>query len=194
MLETTKNLIKAFVGESQARNKYTIYAKVAEKEGFIQINDVFLLTAENEREHAKWFFRMLQDVKKEETEDIEELMLSVPADLKIGNTKENLLDAIKGEHEENSGLYPEFAKVAEDEGFPDIAARIRAISKAEEHHEERYTKLLEVLENNTILKKPDKRYWVCRQCGYVHDGSEPPERCPSCSHPKGYFSVLCEIF
>ena len=194
MLETTKNLIKAFVGESQARNKYTMYAKVAEKEGFMQISDVFLLTAENEREHAKWFFRMLQDVRKEETEDIEELMINVPADLKIGSTKENLLDAIKGEHEENSGLYPEFAKVAEDEGFADIAARIRAISKAEEHHEERYAKLLEVLEDNTIFKKPDKKYWVCRQCGYVHEGSEPPDKCPSCSHPKNYFSILCEIF
>lgn len=194
MLETTKNMIKAFVGESQARNRYTMYAKAAEKEGFIQVSDVFLLTAENEREHAKWFFRMLQDVKKEETEDIDELMINVPADLKIGNTKENLLDAIKGEHEENSGIYPEFAKVAEDEGFPDIAARIRSISKAEEHHEERYTKLLDVLENNTVFKKPDKRYWVCRQCGYVHDGNEPPEKCPSCSHPKNYFSVLCEIF
>ena len=193
-METTKNLIKAFVGESQARNKYTMYAKVAEKEGFVQVSDIFLLTAENEREHAKWFFRMLQEARKEETENTEELMINVPADLKIGDTKENLLDAIKGEHEENSGLYPEFAKAAEDEGFPDIAARIRSISKAEEHHEERYTKLLDVLENNTVFKKPDKRYWVCRQCGYVHEGSEPPEKCPSCSHPKGYFSVLCENF
>ncbi len=194
MLETVENLTKAFVGESQARNRYTMYARIAEKEGFMQIAEIFLLTAENEREHAKWFFRMLQEAKKEETEDIENIMVDTSAVITIGDTKANLIAAIKGEHEENSGLYPEFAKTAADEGFSAIAARIRAIAKAEEHHEERYTKLLEVLENKTVFKKPDKRYWMCMKCGYIHDGSEPPESCPSCSHPKSYFQIKCENY
>jgi rubrerythrin len=194
MLETVENLAKAFIGESQARNRYAMFSKIAEKEGFAQISEIFLLTAENEREHATWFFRMLQDAKKEESGDIEALMVDANANLKLGTTKDNLMTAIEGEHEEFSGLYPEFAKVAEDEGFPDIAARIRAIAVAESHHEERYSKLLEALESGTIFKKPDKRQWMCMKCGYIHEGSEPPQACPSCSHSKNYFQIKCENY
>ncbi|NOX71889.1 MAG: rubrerythrin family protein [Candidatus Micrarchaeota archaeon] len=194
MLKTIENLTKAFVGESQARNRYDMFAKIARKEGFMKIAEVFETTAKNEQEHAKWFFRMLQEVKKEETDDIEKMMVDAASDVRMGDTKANLMAAIEGEHEENSGLYPEFAKVAEDEGFPDIAARIRAIAKAEMHHEERFKAILESLEKNEMFKKPGKVYWVCMKCGYIHDGEEPPEKCPSCGHPRDYFELKCEKF
>lgn len=194
MLKTTENLAKAFIGESQARNRYVMYAKAAKKEGFVQIADIFLETAKNEEEHAKWFFRMLQQVKELEKDKIEDLMVDSACPVHIGDTKSNLEAAIKGEHEESSGIYPEFAKDAEDEGFSDVAARIRSISRSEMHHEERYKALLDVLENGTIFKKPDKKQWVCRECGYVHEGSKPPEKCPSCSHPKDYFRIKCERY
>jgi len=194
MLKTTENLAKAFIGESQARNRYVMYAKAALKEGFVQISEIFLETAKNEEEHAKWFFRMLQQVRGEEGNGIDEVMVDSVAPLHIGDTKSNLMAAIKGEHEESSGLYPEFAKDAEDEGFPDIAARIRAIIKAEMHHEERYSTLLEVVEDGTVFKKKDKRQWVCQECGYMHEGEEPPAKCPSCSHPKDYFKIKCERY
>jgi len=166
------------------------YAKIAKKEGFEQIAENFLLTAENEREHAKWLLRLINDLK-EKDDDIE-VDSSVPTTL--GDTIENLKAAIAGEHYENTEMYPSFAETAEKEGFPEIASRLRAIAVAEKHHEERFTKLLNELEKKTIFKKEKKVYWVCRKCGYVHEGEEPPEECPSCGHPKNYFELKCEEY
>jgi rubrerythrin len=194
MEKTIKNLTKAFIGESQARNRYSFYAKIAKKEGFEQISDIFLLTAENEREHAKWLFRLINDLKEKSGEDLEEIEVEASAPTIIGDTVQNLKSAIDGEHYENTKMYPEFADTAEEEGFPEIAKRLRAISKAEEHHEERYVKLLAEVENNTVFSKEEKTYWVCRKCGYVHEGEKPPEECPSCSHPSNYFELKCEKY
>jgi rubrerythrin len=185
MEETIKNLTKAFIGESQARNRYTFYAKIAKKEGFEQIAEIFLLSADNEREHAKWLFRMINDLKKDENE----ITVEATAPLTLGDTKENLKAAIAGEHYEQSEMYPQFADTAEKEGLPEIAKRLRAIAVAEKYHEERYQKLLEDLEKNTVFKKEESVAWVCRKCGYVHEGEEAPEICPSCDHPKDYFEV-----
>ena len=194
MEETIKNLTKAFIGESQARNRYSFYAKVAKKEGFEQISELFLLTAENEREHAKWLFRLINDLKKKSEEDLEEIEVEASAPTTLGNTIENLKAAINGEHYENTEMYPEFADTAEKEGFPEIGKRLRAIAKAEEHHERRYKKLLAEVEGNTVFEKEEKVYWVCRKCGYIHEGERPPEECPSCSHPSNYFELNCEEY
>lgn len=194
MEETIKNLAKAFVGESQARNRYTFYAKIAKKEGFEQIAEIFLITAENEREHAKWLLRLINELKKKYNEPLEEIKIDAPVPTTLGNTVENLKAAIAGENYENTKMYPEFANVAEKEGFPEIASRLRAIAVAEKHHEERYKKLLAEVEGNTVFKKKEKKYWVCRKCGYVHYGEQPPEACPSCSHPKNYFELKCEDY
>jgi len=192
-METIKNLAKAFLGESQARNRYTFYAKIAKKEGFEQIAEIFSITAENEREHAKWLLRMINELKEKAGEDVA-IEVNVPVPTTLGTTLENLKAAIEGENYEYTKMYPEFADVAEKEGFPEIAKRLRAIAVAEQHHEERYKKLLEQLEGNTLFKKEKKVYWVCRKCGYVHEGEEPPEECPSCSHPKNYFELKCEEY
>lgn len=192
MKNTIENLTKAFIGESQARNRYTFHAKIAQKEGFEQIAEIFLVTADNEREHAKWLFRLINELKKRSNEDLNEIKVESAAPTILGNTVDNLKTAIAGENYEYTQMYPEFADVAEKEGFLEIAQRLRAIAKAEQHHEERYKKLLKEVEGNTVFKKDKKVYWVCRKCGYVHEGEEPPERCPSCAHPKNYFEVKCE--
>lgn len=192
MSETIKNLAKAFVGESQARNRYTMYSKISKKDGYEQLSEIFLVTADNEREHAKWNFKMLNDLNKDEKLDAIDIDADVPTTL--GTTVENLKAAIAGENYEYTTMYPEFADVAEKEGFSEIATRLRAIGVAEAHHEERYKKLLAEVEGNTVLKKSEKKAWVCRKCGYVHDGEEPPEECPSCSHPKKYFELRCECY
>jgi len=194
MQETIKNLTKAFIGESQARNRYTFYAKVAQKEGFEQVAEIFLITAENEREHAKWLFRLINELKKKTNEPLDEIVVEASAPTTLGNTIENLKAAIAGENYEHTKMYPEFAETAEREGFPEIAERLRAIAVAEKHHEERYQKLLKELEGNTVFKKEKKVYWVCRKCGYIHEGEEPPEKCSSCSHPKNYFELKCEEY
>ena len=194
MKETIKNLTKAFIGESQARNRYTFYAKIAQKEGFEQIAEIFLKTADNEREHAKWLFRLINELKKESDENLDEIKVEATAPTILGNTIENLKAAIAGENYENTEMYPKFADVAEKEGFTEIAERLRAIAIAEKHHEERYKKLLKELEANSVFKKEEKVYWVCKKCGYVHEGEEPPEKCPSCSHPKNYFELKCEKY
>ena len=194
MKETIKNLTKAFIGESQARNRYTFYAKIAQKEGYEQIAEIFLITAENEREHAKWLFRMINELKKRGNENLDEIKVEAVAPTILGNTAENLKAAIAGENYEYTKMYPEFADIAEKEGFPDIAERLRAIAVAEKHHEERYKKLLKEIEADSVFKKDEKVYWVCRKCGYVHEGEEPPEKCPSCSHPRNYFELKCEAY
>ncbi|MFA6458172.1 MAG: rubrerythrin family protein [Patescibacteria group bacterium] len=194
MNETIQNLAKAFIGESQARNRYTFYAKTAQKEGFEQIAAIFEETATQESEHAKWLMRMIQDLKKNSAEDLSEIKVEAGAPTIFAATAENLRAAIAGENHEHTAMYPEFAATAEKEGFPEIAARLRAIAKAEMHHEERYKKLLAVLENNSIFKKVEEVEWVCRKCGHTHRGLTPPEHCPSCGHPPAYFQLKCENF
>lgn len=195
MKETIKNLAKAFIGESQARNRYTMYSKIAKKEGYEQLAELFLITADNEREHAKWLMRLINELKeKYPDEQLDEIEVDAKAPTILGDTVANLKAAIAGEHYENTEMYPEFAKVADDEGFPVIASRIRAISKAEEHHEERYIKLLEQVEAGTMYKKGEEKEWMCRQCGYTHEGTAPPEKCPSCSHETQHFQLKCEIY
>jgi len=190
MKETLKNLVKAFIGESQARNRYTFYAKVAKEEGYEQIAEIFEVTAENEREHASTLFKFIQELKGE----LDEVEVEAKVPLVLGNATENLKAAIAGENYEHTKMYPEFANIAEKEGFPKIAARLRAIAKAEEHHEERFRKLLKEVEGGTVFKKGKEVWWVCRECGYVHYGREPPKRCPSCNHPKSYFQLKCEEY
>lgn len=189
MKNTIKNLAKAFVGESQARNRYTFYAKIAKKEGFEQIAEIFLLTAENEREHAKWLFRLINELKSKNDENPDEIKIEAGVPTTLGDTAENLKAAIAGENFEQTQMYPEFADMAEEEGLTEIAARIRAIAVAEKHHEERFRKLLAEVEGNMVFKKEKKVYWVCRKCGYVSEANEAPEECPSCGHPQSYFEV-----
>ncbi len=184
MQKTLNNLSAAFVGESQARNRYTMYAKIAKKEGYEKIAALFLLTADQEKEHAKWLFNLIQDLK-ENPETTLKLETEVPTTL--GDTKENLKAAIAGENYEHTNMYPEFANTANEEGLPEIANRLRAIANAETNHENRYKKVLAELEEETIFEKEDDTEWVCRECGYTHKGKTPPEVCPSCDHPKAYY-------
>lgn len=193
-MKTTENLAKAFIGESQARNRYTLYAKVAKKEGYEQLSEIFLNTAENEREHAKWSMKMIKQLKEETGEVPEEIIVKADAPTTLGTTVENLKATIAGEHHEKSEMYPEFADVAEEEGFKDVAERLRAIGQVEDHHEERFSKILEQIETGTMFKKDKEVDWICRKCGYVHRGMEPPEKCPSCDHPIPYFQIKCEEY
>jgi len=186
MEKTLKNLTKAFIGESQARNRYTFYAKVAKKEGFEQISEIFLETANQEKVHAKRLFEHIQELK-EKLGDNDAIVVEATAPTVYGKTAENLRAAIEGEHFETSEMYPEFAKVAEEEGLKHIAVRLLAIANAEKHHEERYEKLLKEVEAGTVFEKNEEIEWVCRECGHVHRGKRSPEKCPSCNHPKAYF-------
>lgn len=184
--ETEKNLLKAFAGESQARNRYTYFASVAKKEGYRQIEAIFQETAGNEKEHAEIFFKHL------EGGDVE-IQASYPAG-KIGTTKENLLAAAEGEKLEWSSLYPEFEKIAREEGFNEIADSFKEIAEVEEEHEKRYRKLLENINEGKVFKKDKPVKWKCRNCGYVHEGDEAPDECPACKHPKEYYEVLAENY
>lgn len=194
MEETIKNLAKAFIGESQARNRYSFYAKTAQKEGLEQISELFLVTADNEREHAKWLFRLINELKKKSNEKLDEIKVEAVTPTILESTTENLKAAIAGEHYENTEMYPSFAETADKEGLGEIAARLRAISRAEEHHEERYTKLLAEVEGKTVFRKEKKVSWLCRKCGFVHQGNEPPQKCPSCNHERNYFQLKCEEY
>jgi rubrerythrin len=193
MKETLKNLTKAFIGESQARNRYTFYARIAQKEGYEQIGEIFLLTADNEKAHAKRLFEHIQELKKEE-KDLGEITVEASAPTVYGTTIENLKAAIAGEGFEHSKMYPEFANVAEKEGYIDIAKRLKAIAMAELHHKERYQKLLDQLEAGTVFEKTKETWWVCRECGYIHFGTTPPETCPSCDHPRAFYQIQCENY
>lgn len=194
MQETIKNLAKAFIGESQARNRYTFYAKTAKREGFEQIAEVFLLTAENEREHASILFKLINKLIRKSGEKLEEIKVEASAPITLGSTAENLKAAIAGENYEHTKMYPEFAETAEKEGLQDIAIRLRAIAVAEKHHEERFKKILKEVEAGTVFKKDKEVWWICRECGYVHFGREPPERCPLCGHEKSFYQVKCEEY
>ena len=181
---TERNLLTAFAGESQARNRYSFFASQARKEGYEQIAAIFAETAENEREHAKRLFKFLEGGEVE-------IEASFPAGV-IGDTASNLEAAARGEHYEYSQMYPSFAQVAEEEGFEEIAEVFRAIAVAEREHERRYLALLKNVREGTVFKKERPVKWRCRNCGYVHEGTEAPERCPSCDHPQAYFEVLAE--
>lgn len=194
MKKTMENLAKAFIGESQARNRYTLYSKVAKKEGYIQLADIFLITADNEREHAKWIMKMIKGLKEESGEDLDEIQVEAGAPIIYGNTVKNLKSAIAGEHYENSEMYPGFADVAEEEGLLDISDRLMSIGFAETHHEDRYTRILEQIEAGTLWKKDEDVQWTCRKCGHIFTGREPPEKCPSCDHPYNYFEIFCEKY
>lgn len=194
MKQTIQNLAKAFVGESQARNRYTFYAKVAKKEGYEQIADIFLATADQERAHALELFEMIDELKKKSKENLDEIKVDSSTPTTFGTTLDNLRAAIAGENHEYIKMYPEFAKVAEKEGHKDIAKKLSSIAVAEQHHEERYKKLLKELQNKTIFKKKENIYWVCRECGYMHFGREPPVKCPVCDNPKGFYQVKCEVY
>jgi len=184
--KTEKNVLAAFAGESQARNRYTYFSSVAKKEGYEQISWIFLDTADNEKEHAKRFFKFL------EGGDVE-IVASYPAGV-IGTTIENLKEAATGENLEHTKLYPDAAKTADEEGFPEIAATFRAIASLEQGHEARYLKLLQNIEKNQVFKREGKTKWRCRNCGYVHEGPEAPEMCPSCLHPRAYFEIKPENY
>jgi rubrerythrin len=192
MKQTLKNLTKAFIGESQARNRYTFYAKIAQKEGYEQIAEIFLITADNEKEHAKRLFEHIQELK--DVENNKKINVDATAPTIYGTTEENLQAAIDGEHYEYSEMYPEFAKIAEEENLSKIAERLKAIAIAEKHHEERYKKLLEQVKNQTVFKKKGEVEWVCRECGYVHKGKEAPTKCPSCDHEQSFYQIKCEEY
>ncbi len=194
MLNSINNLAKAFIGESQARNRYTFYSKIASKEGYEQIAEIFLVTADNEREHAKWLMRLINTLKEKSGEKIDPIEVQAEVPSVLANTVENIKAAIAGENYEYTKMYPDFAEIAKSEGLTEIAGRLRSIAKAEEHHEDRYKKLLKELEDGTIYRKDQEVNWVCRKCGYVYQGKEPPEKCPSCDHPKNYFQVKCEVY
>jgi len=184
--KTEQNLLKAFAGESQARNRYTYFASAAKKEGYEHISAIFLETAENEKEHAKIFFKYL------EGGDLE-ITASYPAGI-IKVTEENLLHAAEGEKLEWTSIYADFEKIANEEGFPEIAASFREISKVEKFHESRYRKLAKNIKDGEIFKKSSAVKWHCRNCGYVHEGSEAPKECPACKHPQSYHEILSENY
>ena len=171
--QTEKNLKAAFAGESQARNKYTYFAKVARKEGYVQISKIFEETADNEKEHAKREFKYLQG---------------------ISGTIDNLRTAAAGENYEWTDMYPSFAKTAQEEGFPEIAKTFTEISKVEKAHEERYNKLLKNIEDGKVFKKDVPVKWKCNNCGYIHEGEEALEKCPACNHPQAHFEVFVETY
>jgi len=184
--KTEKNLLAAFAGESQARNRYTYYASAAKKEGFEQIAHIFLETAENEKEHAKIFFKHLEGGEVEIT-------AAYPAGV-IGDTKKNLEAAAAGENMEWTTLYANFAKVAKEESFPEVERSFEQISKVEKFHESRYRKLISNVEGNEVFKKKASVKWHCINCGYVHEGPEAPKECPACKHPQAYYELLAENF
>lgn len=184
--KTEQNLLKAFAGESQAKNRYEFAAKVAKEEGYEQIAGIFLETALQEQQHAKRFFNFLEG-------GMIEITASYPAG-KTGTTGENLEAAAEGEHEEWSDLYPEFARIAEEEGFKNISTAFKAIASAEKNHEDRYRKLLEKVMNNKVFERDEKVFWYCRKCGYIHFGTKPLKNCPACLHPEAYFEILPENY
>jgi rubrerythrin len=184
--QTEKNLLAAFAGESQARTRYTFFASVAKKEGYEQISSIFIETADNEKEHAQLFFQHLRG-------GIAEITAAYPAGT-IGSTAENLKAAAEGEKLEWGTLYPNFARTAEEEGFPAVAHTFQMVAKVEAYHERRFLKLLENVTQERVFKKDKPIKWKCRNCGYVFEGTEAPEKCPVCAHPKAYFEMWTENY
>ena len=184
--KTEKNLLKAFAGESQARNRYTYFASAARKEGFEQIANIFQETSDNEKEHAKVFFKHL------EGGDVE-ITASYPGGV-IGDTKANLEAAAAGEKMEWTSLYPDFGKIAHEEGFPEVARSFEQIAKVESFHEARYRKLIANVASGEVFKKKTRVKWHCINCGYVFEGEQPPKECPACKHPQAFYEVLAENY
>ncbi len=182
--KTEKNILTAFAGESQARNCYTYFASEAKKEGYVQISNIFQETADNEKEHAKRLFKFLEGGEAE-------IAASFPAGV-IGNTAENLKGSADGENYEHTTMYPEFARIADEEGFPEVADAMRAIAVAEKQHEKRYLGLLNNIEEVKVFKKESPIKWRCSNCGYIHEGTEAPADCPACDHPQAHFEILAE--
>ena len=184
--QTEKNLLAAFAGESQARTRYTFFASAAKKEGYEQISAIFQETADNEKEHAELFFKHLKG-------GLAEIKSVYPAGI-IGPTAENLKAAAEGEKLEWGTLYPNFAEVAEKEGFKEVAKTFRSIAKVEAYHERRYLKLLSNVKENKVFKRDSPIKWKCRNCGFVYEGNEEPDKCPVCDHARSYFEVWCENY
>ena len=190
MSKTIENLSKAFAGESQARNRYTMFSKVAKKEGYEQIAAIFLETADQEREHASKLFEYINEIK--EGVNVVNVETSVPNI--YSNTIDNLKSAIAGETDEFENMYPSFAKIAIEEGYTEIGNKLNLIAVAEKHHKERYEKLLKNLEENKVFKKDKKVFWVCRECGFVYYGESAPEVCPCCGHAQAFYQVQEENY
>lgn len=188
--KTAENLMKAFAGESQARMRYTYYASVARKEGYRQIEEIFLETAENEKEHAKLFWKQLLKNGMNE----EGININATYPVGYGNTMQNLGYAADGENEEWTQLYSGFAKVAEEEGYPEVAQTFKKIGMVEKRHEERYRKLMDNVKNGTVFEKEGKVYWKCRNCGHIVEATQAPEICPVCDHPQAHFEVWVENY
>jgi rubrerythrin len=184
--QTEKNILAAFAGESQARNRYTYFASQAKKDGFVQISEIFIETANQEKEHAKRLFKLLEGGEVE-------VAAAFPAGV-IGTTLDNLKEAADGENHEYTEMYPGFAKIAIEEGFEDIAEVFKAIAVAEKQHEKRYLALAANIENGTVFKKEQSVVWRCRNCGYLHEGEEAPEECPACAHARAHFELLGENY
>jgi rubrerythrin len=184
--KTEKNLLASFAGESQARNRYTYFASAAKKAGYEQIAAIFLETADNEKEHAKRFFKLLEGGNVE-------IQATYPAGI-IGDTAQNLEAAASGENEEWTKLYKDAEREAREEGFDEIADQFKEIAEVEEEHEKRYRRLLENIKDKKVFKKDAIVKWKCRNCGYVHESSEAPDECPACRHPQSYYELLCENY
>ena len=182
--QTERNILTAFAGESQARNRYSYFASKAKKDGYVQMSAIFEETANQEKEHAKRLFKLLEGGEVD-------IQAAFPAGV-IGSTLENLKAAAAGEHYENTEMYPGFAKVAREEGFDGIAQVFEAIAVAERQHEKRYLDLAANIENNRVFKREETVIWRCRNCGYLHEGTEAPDACPACAHPKAFFELLGE--
>ena len=188
--KTAENLMKSFAGECQARTRYTYYSSIAKKQGYVQISNIFMETAEQEKEHAKKFYKFLK-------EDFVDEMIEITASYPVSfheDTMANLKAAAAGENEEWTELYPEFAKTAREEGFESIAITFERISEVEKRHEARYNKLAKNIEEGKVFKKDEKVLWKCLNCGHVHEGEEAPNECPTCAHPQGYFEVFVEAY
>ncbi len=181
--QTEKNLLTAFAGESQARNRYTYFASKARNEGYVQISAIFEETANQEKEHAKRLFKFLEGGEVE-------ICAAFPAGV-IGSTRENLQEAAAGENHETTQMYPDFAKTADQEGFADIATVFRSIAVAEARHRDRYLTLDKNIQEGRVFNRPESVRWVCRNCGYVHEGTDAPDMCPACAHPQAHFELEC---
>jgi rubrerythrin len=190
--QTAINLMRAFAGESQARNRYYFAGSTADKEGFKQIKDIFIETAENERAHAKVFYNLITEGFQGKLPVNIDITAGYP--VSSGTTADNLKAAVHGEHEEWSEAYPSFAKKADEEGFPEVSAAFSLISTIEKHHEERFAKLYENVQNGKVFTKDQKVLWICSNCGYIHEGPEAPVSCPACKHPQSYFEIFVESF
>ncbi len=190
--KTLENLMKAFAGESQARNRYTYFASVAKKEGYNQIEAIFIETADNEKEHAKLFYKAIANDLDAKVAIPIEIQAAYP--VALGDTEANLIAAAAGEHEEWSDLYLAFAKVADSEGFRDIASTFRLVAEVEKHHEARYLKLAENIREDRVFSRAKPVFWKCRNCGFIMETAAAPDLCPACKHPKAHFELFCENY